>query len=361
MQDHIFLWDSAMFRLTEEQIAELKQGVQSGDALCCYRLGRYLVSVRPEADSTDMAAELFDRAARGGVADATAALALMWRSGDMGLVDMAKASHMLEDALICGSCLAAKEQLFDMIYGRNGLQSDITKAKKILDSLMEQGENPTWYYIMGCIVEEQTGDKSKAAEWFERAAEGGVTDAYIDLAFALAMDSDGNLTDYDRYIEILDRGIDAGDGQCLGLWVSEQMGLYESWENKEEFREGILSDLQRALDLGDSTAAYQLGNIYFNGDYDVPQDTKAAWQYYFKGAILGSAHCYEAIYDIIVDMDNPFGVGDSLREQIALNGTRCGSQRLMEECVNIYKSGGLTAFASEIEQYYLPLFDSVEC
>lgn len=360
MQNYIFQWNSAMFRLTEEQITELKAGVQSGDALSCYRLGRYLVSVRPEVDSVDMAAELFDRAVRGGVADATAALALMWRNGDLGLVDISKSSHMMQDALICGSELAAKEQLLDMIYGRNGVQSDIAKAKKILESLMEQGENPTWYYIMGCIVEEQTGDKSAAAEWFERAVEGGVTDAYIDLAFALAMDNDGNFTDYDRYIEILDRGVDAGDGQCLGLWVSEQMGLYESWENKDEFRDGILSDLQRALDLGDSTAAYQLGNIYLNGYYDVLQDTQAAWQYYFKGAILGSVHCYEAIYDIIVDMENPFGVGDSLKEQIVLNGTRCGSQRLMEECVNIYKSGGLTAFASEIEQYYLPLFEGNE-
>ena len=360
MQNYIFQWNSAMFRLTEEQITELKAGVQSGDALSCYRLGRYLVSVRPEVDSVDMAAELFDRAVRGGVADATAALALMWRNGDLGLVDISKSSHMMQDALICGSELAAKEQLLDMIYGRNGVQSDIAKAKKILESLMEQGENPTWYYIMGCIVEEQTGDKSAAAEWFERAVEGGVTDAYIDLAFALAMDNDGNFTDYDRYIEILDRGVDAGDGQCLGLWVSEQMGLYESWENKDEFRDGILSDLQRALDLGDSTAAYQLGNIYLNGDYDVPQDTQAAWQYYFKGAILGSVHCYEAIYDIIVAMENPFGGGDALKAQLVLNGTRCGSQRLMEECVNIYKSGGLTAFASEIEQYYLPLFEGNE-
>ena len=195
MQNYIFQWNSAMFRLTEEQITELKAGVQSGDALSCYRLGRYLVSVRPEVDSVDMAAELFDRAVRGGVADATAALALMWRNGDLGLVDISKSSHMMQDALICGSELAAKEQLLDMIYGRNGVQSDIAKAKKILESLMEQGENPTWYYIMGCIVEEQTGDKSAAAEWFERAVEGGVTDAYIDLAFALAMDNDGNFTD----------------------------------------------------------------------------------------------------------------------------------------------------------------------
>ena len=70
-----YLWNSAMFRLTEEQIDLLKAGVRSGDALSCYRLGRYLVSVRPEVDSTDMAAELFAQATSGGVADAKAALA----------------------------------------------------------------------------------------------------------------------------------------------------------------------------------------------------------------------------------------------------------------------------------------------
>ena len=124
-----------MFRLTEEQIELLKAGVRSGDALSCYRLGRYLVSVRPEADSTDMAAELFAQAASGGVADAKAALALMWQSGDMGLVDRERYKELMTEALEQGSELAAKEALFDMIYGR-GREVDIEGAVAILDNLM---------------------------------------------------------------------------------------------------------------------------------------------------------------------------------------------------------------------------------
>lgn len=349
-----YLWNSAMFRLTEEQIELLKAGVRSGDALSFYRLGRYLVSVRPEADSTDMAAELFAQAASGGVADAKAALALMWQSGDMGLVDRERYKELMTEALEQGSELAAKEALFDMIYGR-GREVDIEGAVAILNNLMGQSDNPTWNYIMGCAVEEQTGDKSKAAEWFERAVEGGVTDAYIDLVFALTMDSDGNLTDYDRYIEILNRGIDAGDGQCLGLWVSERLGLYEDWENKDEFREGIISDLLRALDLGDSAAAYQLGNIYLNGSYDVIEDIQMAWACFTKGAVLGSDLCFETMYDLMVD--GTIEESELFKEQTALGGARAGSMRLMEEVVKFYKSGRLTAYASEIERYYIPLFD----
>ena len=356
MENYIYQWNSQLFHLSEEQVAELKGGVQSGDALCCYRLGRYLACVRPEADSVDMAAELFDRAAHGGVADATAALALMWRSGDMGLVDRAKSKELMTEALEQGSELAAKEVLFDMIYGRNGCEPDIDKAKSILDALMGQSDNPTWLYIMGCIVEEQTGDKSAAAEWFEHAAEAGFTDAYIDLAFACAMDSSGSIVDYDRYIDILNRGVDAANGQSLTLWVLENVTLYEQWEDKDEFRENIITDLNCALNWGDSYAAYNLGNIYLEGSYDIPQDAQCAWEYFTKGAILGSDFCYEAMYDMLAD--GIVEVSDSFKEMVALNGTRCGSRRLRTETVKIYKSGGLTAFAPEIEQYYLPLYEA---
>ena len=41
----------------------------------------------------------------------------------------------------------------------------------------------------------------------------------------------------------------------------------------------------------------------------------------------------------------------------SISGTRYGSEAMLSEAVEAYRQGRLTAFAPEIEQYYLPLSD----
>ena len=352
----IYLWDSAMFRLSEPQIEALKLGVQQGESLSFYRLGRYHISVQPEADSVEFARELFHRAADAGVADAVAAQALMWKSGQMGLVDKAKYRELIDAAFAHGSHLAAKWVLLDMIYGRER-EVDITGAMEHLNLLLAQSDEPTWLYIMGCAVEEQ-GNSKQAAEWFGKAVNGGVTDAYIDLASVTTIDKGGNIVDYDGYIDLLESGAAAGDGQSLTLAVLESISaidLCEDEQQSEQYRTDALADLELALSLGDSYAAYQLGEIYLNGSYGVEQSVESAWEYYTRGAILGSAFCYEAIYELMDD--GVVAEDDEYKSLAALFGARAGSWRLKGEVVKLYKDGALTAFAPEIEQYYLPLFD----
>ena len=353
----IYLWDSAMFRLTEQQIDALKVGAQQGDALSLYRLGRYHISVRPEAESVDLARELFHRAADAGVADAMAAQALMWKGGEMGLVDRQKSRELMDAAFAAGSHLAAKWVLLDMIYGRER-EADIAGATSYLNALMAQSDEPTWLYIMGCAVEEQ-GDRAEAAVWFHKAVDAGVKDAYIDLASVTTIDKNGNIVDYDGYIELLESGAAAGDGQSLTLAVLESISaidLCEDEQQAQQYRADALSDLELALNLGDAYAAYQLGEIYLNGAYGVEQSVESAWEYYTRGAILGSAFCYEAIYEL---MDEGMVTESAdYKALAALFGARAGSWRLKGEVVKLYNTGALTSFAPEIEQYYLPLFDT---
>ena len=347
-----------MFRLNQEQIDALKLSAQQGDSLSCYRLARYHISVRPEVESVSFAEELFHRAADAGVADATAALALMWKSGDMGLVDMQKSCELMDAAFAAGSHLAAKWVLLDMIYGRER-EVDIAGATSYLNALMSQSNEPTWLYIMGCAIEEQTGDREQAAEWFRKAVDAGVTDAYIDLASVTVIGNSGEIDDYDGYIELLERGIAAGDGQSLTLAVLESISAIDvckDAQQAQQYRADAIADLEYALTLGDPYAAYQLGEIYLNGSYGVEQSVDTAWQYYTRGVILGSAFCCEAMYDL---MDE--GVvteDDNSKAQIALWAARYGSWRMKGEVVKLYKAGQLSPFAPEIEQYYLPLFDN---
>ena len=348
-----YLWNSEMFRLRPQEVADLERGVERGNPLACYRLGRFHISVRPQVDSVAIAAQLFEKAERGGVADATAALALMWKSGDMQIVNHLKYKQMLAEALEHNSSLAAKCTLLDMIYGSNH-KVDIEGAMESLNMLMAQSDEPTWYYIMGCAVEEQMG-KAEAVEWYRRAVDAGMTDAYIDLAFASTMDDEGVIVDYESYTNILYEGIEADDGKSLTLWALEELSAVEATEDekdREHFRSGAITDLENAIMLGDPYAAFNLGNIYLYGSYDIPQSTSTAWSYYAKGAILGSALCYEAMYDMVAD--GAISKDSEYLEYLALYGTRCGSELLMSEVVKLYKSGALTEYATEIEQYYLP-------
>ena len=51
------------------------------------------------------------------------------------------------------------------------------------------------------------------------------------------------------------------------------------------------------------------------------------------------------------------GDAQYFRDICALKGARHGSEAMLSEAVEAYRQGRLTAFAPEIEQYYLPLSD----
>ena len=64
--------------------------------------------------------------------------------------------------------------------------------------------------------------------------------------------------------------------------------------------------------------------------------------------------CFERMFYMISDglIDKPTDVKDML----ALYGARLGRRKLIDETVEAYLNGRLSEFASEIEQYYLPVF-----
>ena len=57
------------------------------------------------------------------------------------------------------------------------------------------------------------------------------------------------------------------------------------------------------------------------------------------------------------DISDEGGNGQYFRDMCAVYGARFGSSDMLNEAVIAYTHGRLTAFASEIEQYYMPVFD----
>ncbi|MBR7129214.1 MAG: hypothetical protein IKD05_02945, partial [Tidjanibacter sp.] len=54
------------------------------------------------------------------------------------------------------------------------------------------------------------------------------------------------------------------------------------------------------------------------------------------------------------------GYSDDFAANCAVEGARLGSEFLMRQVVGRYKSGQLTDWAAEIEQYYLPVVAAMD-
>ena len=61
---------------------------------------------------------------------------------------------------------------------------------------------------------------------------------------------------------------------------------------------------------------------------------------------------FAMIHDHYIDAELSFV------DNLALNGARLGSKKLLAETVMAYSHGHLTEYAAEIEKYYCPVFDS---
>lgn len=357
----LYLWDSTQFYIDSSNLEELQKGVQRGEPLAYYALARYYSTVRPEADSVEFAVELFYRAADAGVVDAEAALALLWRSGDMGIVDLEKSQQMLDEAFEMGSLLAAKVVLTDMICGIYR-ERDIKTAMTIIDERISQKDSSLWCYLKGLAIHQSADILSwdevcpQAAEWYRRAIEEGVSDAYQGLLEVSALDYFGNIVDADRYIDIACEGAAAGCAKMIYAVAKYEYDICYSCSEKqsEDWYRQICEDFESALSRGCANAAYYLGQIYYREE----DNLDAAWAYYVKGATLGSVECYEAIYDL---MDKGIVTeSDEFKAHAALYGTRCGSWHLVRVVIELYQAGYLHSFASEIENYYMPRLHRLE-
>lgn len=355
---------SNMFHLSAEQVQELETQAAADDAVAAYKLGRYLYCVRPQSDSVQRAAVLFMKAKAEGVVEAGVAIAQMWFRGDFGLVDRSKGRHFLMEALEKENEFAAEVYLKKIIYGQDGFEVDLDKAVETLKLLVAQSDNPNFYYLLGLAYERQD-NFAEALPWLEKAFEGGVKEATFDLALARSggFTEDGYFADSDTYLEELAHlGEESEDGFATYLFADYVAGGYDDFDSEEEkaaAHQAIKEAMESALAWGASEAALFLGDAYYNASHGFEQSNKGAFSYYAKGAILGSAECYERMYEMVT-AEEVEGYSDGFAASCAIEGARLGSEFLMHQVVGRYKSGQLTDWAAEIEQYYLPVVAAMD-
>ena len=356
-----FLSNIYVRNLSYEQVQEIYDKADEGNPQACFQKALVLLAWRDEEDWGKSAHKLLLKAKAGGVIDAEAVIADMIRYGELEKSDFARAKKLLEKSLAKGSEFAAKYHIENLLYGLCGTVEDPEAALEFIDNLLAKSDNPMWYYYKGLAIE-RTDCLSAAKEWYNKALEWGVAEAIADYATAVGFDDEYELEDQDAYEKILDEGCKLNNPMCKYLKARLQGAKWydlpdENDEEKEELLDDILDNLESAATLGLAEASLWLGHIYKEGLYDLETDLEQAWAWYEDGAQFRSGECYEAMYAMAVQglLHSP-QEGRKIADLCAIKGARCGSRMMLRATVEAYYDGRLQGFASEIEEYYIPVY-----
>ena len=356
-----FLSNIYVRNLSYEQVHEIYEKADEGNPQACFQKALVLLVLRDEDDWAKSAHKLLLKAKAGGVIDAEAVIADMIRYGELEKSDFARAKKLLDKSLAKGSEFAAKYHIENLLYGLCGTVEDPEAALEFIDKLLAKSDNPMWYYYKGLAIE-RTDCLSAAKEWYNKALEWGVAEAIADYATAVGFDDEYELEDQDAYEKILDEGCKINNPMSKYLKARLQGARWydlpdENDEEKEELLDDILDNLESAATLGLAEASLWLGHIYKEGLYDLETDIEQAWAWYEDGAQFRSGECYEAMYAMAVQglLHSP-QEGRKIADLCALKGARCGSRMMLRATVEAYYDGRLQGFASEIEEYYIPVY-----
>ena len=356
-----FLSETYIRNLTFEQVNEIYDKADEGNPQACFQKALVLLAWRDEDDWEKSAHKLLLKAKAGGVIDAEAVIADMIRYGELEKSDFARAKKLLDKSLAKGSEFAAKYHIENLLYGLCGTVEDPEAALEFIDNLLAQSDNPMWYYYKGLAIE-RTDCLSAAKEWYNKALEWGVAEAIADYATAVGFDDEYEMEDQDAYEKILDEGCKLNNPMCKYLKARLQGAKWydlpdENEEEKEELLDNILDNLESAATLGLAEASLWLGHIYKEGLYDLETDLEQAWAWYEDGAQFRSGECYETMYAMAVQglLHSP-QEGRKIADLCAIKGARCGSRMMLRATVEAYYDGRLQGFASEIEEYYIPVY-----
>ena len=356
-----FLSNIYVRNLSYEQVHEIYEKADEGNSQACFQKALVLLVIRDEDDWAKSAHKLLLKAKADGVIDAEAVIADMIRYGELEKSDFARAKKLLDKSLAKGSEFAAKYHIENLLYGLCGTVEDPEAALEFIDNLLAQSDNPMWYYYKGLAIE-RTDCLSAAKEWYNKALEWGVAEAIADYATAVGFDDEYELEDQDAYEKILDEGCKLNNPMCKYLKARLQGAKWydlppENEDEKDELLDDILDNLESAATLGLAEASLWLGHIYKEGLYDLETDLEQAWAWYEDGAQFRSGECYEAMYAMAVQglLHSP-QEGRKIADLCAIKGARCGSRMMLRATVEAYYDGRLQGFASEIEEYYIPVY-----
>ena len=345
----------------EGDLEQIKQQADQGNPYMAYAYARYMDIISPDSNSIDNAYDYYTRAQEGGVPDAYARLAAMFRDGDLGEVDLRKYEELLNEGIEHESSAAAYFMLLDMVYGNNNAIADPKRAYEMAENFTKTGDfhYGRFYIIMG-KADEELGRYANASNNFELATQYGFAEGYYWQALSECMDPrTGEIVDEDRFGELTELGEENGSSSAsiaYLLIVSEEEYQSFSQENQKQVHEAVEYVLNTAIEKGNGMAAYFLGLNYEGGYCGYEKDAEKAFSCYTKGAILHDNNASRAAARMILeDHTAPEEYSEDFGYELLYRALQLGNDCL-RDVIAAYCSGHLTEHAAMIESTYLPMF-----
>lgn len=345
-----------LYLLNEKQIAQLKDYAEKGYALSQYAYARYLDAVRPEDDSLKQANDYYKAAEKAGIADALYSQSYLMKVGYYGMVDREESNRLLMEAGNKGSTLATRNLYYRYIYGKDGVEQNPKIAIDTILKWLDGDEsndisvvNPMYYSLLGDAYF-QLEDYENAKKYYWKAINMGYVEAYGDYCYAC------NMIDDVDYVELLDKGIDAGDpNSCL----YKAAYLMDNYEDLGNVTGDIMHYLITSIEMGNTVAPYFLGDAIYYEKYGCKKDNALAWNYFVQGSKRDDGEAYKMLATMIANEDNPYEVSEGLAYYCVMMALRNGCKDMLKIVVESYRNGEFTDYAAEIERYYIPEYDNL--
>lgn len=278
-----------VFLLTDDEVQELKQAAEQGDAYAQYGYGRWLY-YHNNGDASLYEVERLFLQAKDIVPDALAAYAQMWRFGETqeNTMDVGRSRELMKTALARGSQLADIQLIRAEIFGTfceanpHGVSVMIERRAKGC-----QIDDPFWFTLLAFAYEEQE-QREDAIRSYEQAIKYGDTTAYVFLA--MLYNQRGNMALYE---ELMEEGIEKGCALCMIYQADMNDEDFDALSAKEQqlLHATVDERLHRGLKLGEGLCAYFLFRLYYYGGLGYKQNTPKAFAYLEQGVRLGCTSC----------------------------------------------------------------------
>lgn len=353
--------------LSEEQVDLLKEYAEKGYAASQFALGRYYQVVEA---SYDKARDLFIAASKAGLADASAALAIMYRRGQLGEISIDKEKYLqfLKEACEKGSVLGNYQLFKAEVFGLDGVeacpQDIIDSIKKWLngdESEDIQKVDPMYYEILA-LSYQALDNWETAADYYMKCIQTGRIETLPDYLILTSYNHDYELVDEEGYNKGIELGCENGIPYCFLMRAASNKDRYNDTEDETEkakLHKLIAEDLTTASLGGDGDASVQLGNHYYYGDYGFEEDNDLAWGHFLDATGMNTAEGWSMLAQMVLDGNGPENLPGGFVTYCRLMALRLGDNDQLIPVILAYRSGALGKYKEEIEKYYQPQYEAL--
>lgn len=359
-----FLTKEHVMRLSDEEIASLREASEQGDVYAKYGYGRWLYYRNPYDGAISEAERLFYDT-KETLADSLAAYALMLRFGEAELthpqgMDVELSHQLLQKAIYRGSELADLQSARFRIFGIF-CQAEPEAVASMIEQRLHGFHDcdPAWHGILAFAYEE-LGRQDDAIRLYEQAIKLGELNNYLYLANIYSERGDTA-----RYEELMEEGIRKGSGICMMYQRNIDSDDFDalSADEQQQFHRELDEQLHRGLQLGEGVCAYYLWMFHHYGTMGYEEDVLKATAYLLQGVRLGHVQCIsqlaeEAEWDCL-----PKGMEMSETEiaELRLQAARYSptDKDVLRDLSSVDDPAFLLKHKEEMERYWQPLFQKL--